>query len=78
MFSCLPSVLEYNINLPEKGVMYSSHLLKTDFAWKDCNILAPIGAIFQIIFSQVMAITIETATGTPLRHLGSLGLNSFQ
>ena len=54
MLSCLPSVLEYNNNLPEKGVVYSSHFLKSDFTWNDCNILAPIGAIFQIVFSQVL------------------------
>ena len=70
MFSCLPSVLEYNINLPEKGVMYASHLLKTDFAWNDCNILAPIGAIFQIVFSQVLAITIADCHVYPIKTLG--------
>ena len=70
MFSCLPSVLEYNINLPEKGVMFSSHLLKTDFAWNDCNILAPIEAIFQIVFPQVLAITTADCHVQPIKTLG--------
>ena len=48
--------------------MYSSHLLKSDFAWNDCNILAPIGAIFQKVFSQILAITI--ADCHPIKKLG--------
>ena len=66
---CFPVFQEYNKSLPEKGVvMYSSHLLKSDFAWNDCNILAPIGAVFQIVFSQLLAITI--ADCHPIKTLG--------